>query len=171
MKKRSLAAALLLSLTTFTSNGFGINRHFGPIARYVTPIVTFDDAIPGTGTAPRFTMAPNPDAPPLVVPRARRPKTARFFDTSTKIELAVSGAALAADALTTARNDMWPEQNPLLGRWPSNGRIAGYFAASYAAEIGGMYLMRRHRWIKRAIPIAVTAVELRYVFINTRPAR
>jgi hypothetical protein len=171
VKKRSLATALLVSLTTFTSNAFGINRQVGPIARYVTPIAAFDDAMPGAGTAPRVTMAPNPDTPLLVVPRAKRPNTARFFDTSTKIELAVSGAALAADAFTTARNDMWPEQNPLLGRWPSNGRIAGYFAAAYTAEIGGMYLMRRHRWIKRAIPLVVTAVELRYVFLNTRRAR
>jgi hypothetical protein len=133
--------------------------------------VALDDAIPAAGTAPRAAKAPNPDAPLLVVPRAKRPKTARFFDTNTKIELAVSGAALAADAFTTARNNMWPEQNPLLGRWPSNGRIAGYFAGAYAAEIGGMYWMRRHRWIKRAIPLVVTGVELRYVFINTRPAR
>jgi hypothetical protein len=170
VKKRSLAAALLVSLTTFSANGFGINKHAGPITRYVTPVVAFDDLIPGVGTAPRATMAPNPD-PLLIVPHVKRPKTARFFDTTTKIELAVSGAALAADAFTTARNDMWQEQNPLLGRWPSKGRIAGYFAAAYAAEIGGMYLMRRHRWIKRAIPFVVTAVEVRYVFVNTRPAR
>src|SRR5215470_2695864 len=158
VKKLRLPSVLLVVLTTVASLGCAMDdtEPSTPIAPYITPIVALEHAVLGLDNPPADAPRANVVAPAPVVLVAPRPKAKPFFDKTTKIELAVSGAALAADAFTTVRNEQWPEQNPLLGKWPSHGHVAGYFAAAYAGEIGGMYLMRRHSWIKRTIPLAVT---------------
>ena len=68
MKRRF--AALVVSIATLSSNGFGINsKHSEPLALYVTPIVSFDDAVRGLDTPPR-TAGSKADAPLLVASRA-----------------------------------------------------------------------------------------------------
>lgn len=95
-----------------------------------------------------------PDAP------AARP----FLDRETVAELTISAGALAADGYTTfAAPSRLPETNPLLrigDAYHSRRGVSLYFGGVFAAEVGGMYAFRRHRWIKRLIPLAVTAVEV-----------
>lgn len=107
----------------------------------------------------------------------------KFLDKETKIELAVSAAAISFDAYTTFRN-VRPHEDPALELNPlarpfirTPGGTAAYFGAAYAGEIGAMYMFRRHRWIKRGIALGVTAGEIGWGIFNVttvaprRPAK
>jgi hypothetical protein len=107
----------------------------------------------------------------------------KFLDKETKLELAMSAAAISFDAYTTFRN-VRPHEDPSLELNPlarpfirTPGGTAAYFGAAYAGEIGTMYLFRRHRWIKRGIALGVTAGEIGWGIFNIttvaprRPAR
>ena len=68
--------------------------------------------------------------------------------------LGVLAAAKATDGYTTA-GASWPgciETNPILGRNPSDARIAEFAAVSFAVEAGTAFLLKRfgqrHKWAR-----------------------
>jgi len=87
-------------------------------------------------------------------PDMPKPKINRVMDRKYFAVLGVLAAAKAADGFATSGAD-WPgciETNPILGPNPSNGRIAGFAAASLAVEAGTAFLLKRfgqrHKWAR-----------------------
>jgi hypothetical protein len=96
------------------------------------------------------------------LPEAPAPHT--FFDHKNLAFMAISAAAVSADAWTTRQNnaDGFSEINPVARPFTrSNGKAALYFGGSQAAIVGGMYLLHKtghHRW-ERILPLATAGVE------------
>ena len=86
-------------------------------------------------------------------PDAPKPQTNHVMDRKYFAVLSVLAAAKAADAFTTSQA-VWPcrETNPILGPNPSDSRIAGFAAISFAVESSTQFLLKRfgqrHRWAR-----------------------
>lgn len=81
------------------------------------------------------------------------PKPKPVADKKFWFTMSVLGASKTADGITSARGGpSCYDMNPILGSHPSDARYAGYFAATYAIEMGTAYLLKRygqhHRWAR-----------------------
>jgi hypothetical protein len=99
-----------------------------------------------------------PDAPlpKISVEEPKLPVKEYHFNKKVYIaELAVTGAAMSADWITTVHNIYKPgrfETNSLLGHHPSEGKIAAYGAAEFAVAAGMLWVTEHnhHKWVRVA---------------------
>src|SRR5216683_3776857 len=104
--------------------------------------------------------APTPQHKPPTEPH-------KFLDRDNLLLISGSAASIAVDGLTTRRtiNPYFGvhELNPIARPFTkSNAGAAAYFAGSFGAEVGAMYLLHKtgHHRMERILPWVVTGAEL-----------
>ncbi len=90
-----------------------------------------------------------PQAKAQEKPDSPKPKTDRVF----WLAEGALAAAKASDSLSTVELQSrggW-ENNPILGKHPSQGNLAGYFAATFAVDSAAFYFTEHNRRVSRAV--------------------
>lgn len=104
-------------------------------------------------------------------PDSPEPKTHRVF----WLAEGALAAAKTSDALSTvaAQNHGDHENNPILGKHPSQGKLAGYFAATFALDSTAFYFTEHNRrawvrWVGRAYIAFVIEEHTRLAWCDAR---